>query len=111
MSKQQREEDYRKIESWEELRAHKLKLQGEIETLGGHIASSAKEVVIKGVKVTAATVASVAVAKGIAAYASMRREKGHENNSAAELKAEEAAPASESNGHLATLFTYIDILI
>ncbi len=118
MSDSHTEFDYASIETWEELRNRKKLLQSEMNQLGGQIASSTREVVRKGVKVTAATVASVVVAKGIAAYADMRRKK--ENRSSdplqgapdmGENRADDSAYEPEAHGYLTTLVMYIDILV
>lgn len=128
MSDSRKQLDYSSIETWEDLRKEKLALRAEIDDLGGNIAASAREVVMKGVKVTAATVASVAVAKGVAAYARMRREKdavetarttGPIADATDSIAPDTKSPQSPdpgtqedgNQGRLTSLFMYIDILI
>ena len=119
MNKGSHKVDFERIETWEDLRVVKGELREEIDALGSSISSSAREVMIKGAKVTAATVASIVVAKGIAAYSQMQREKAERREQVtsgdgavdASYSEPTEQPETEANSRLATLFMYVDIVV
>ena len=65
------------VSSFAELRQARADIRSEIDELGEQIVTSAKGLAVKGVKVTAAGVASVLVTRAVKAYVRWRREDPH----------------------------------
>lgn len=104
------------ISSWDELQARKAELNNEIDTAGQEIANQTKEFLVKGARITAATVTSILVTKAVANYVKYRKLKDerdakfNQTTTAPPLEQQESSTAS-SAGRAATFLMWMDTII